>query len=930
MGKVSTKICCFEKKSIFFRGGNALELNQFNKKLFVNSFAIIIMLFCFATVSSAAVSDVIIWDGVRTEAQMQDTLANGYSSSSGMRLWWDFSNVNNLGYDATGNGHTGIVKGVVSGLTMSDPFTVSRTVATGFNNDDCYIVGNPAFTSAKSDRTYEFWIRNPAKNGSVFFSITNGEAGGGSDDLKRMWVNADGSLTIADHGYYTGFQEETSSALTWTNNQWYQIIVVFDYTGGDRHTIKVYRGSRPSTFTKLLEYEGSSLGSQHWLAIGGHEEGYYTTGDGRVGKGGFLGCDGTGVSPVITPEAYGAVGNGVADDTDAWRKACAVISAYGQGTLRLTSGATYLVGRETTDAASDTPYYNAAGLGYIVGATGSITIDSSITGSSATVKLANGMHFGAFYPTTGAIYSVGTTTDPLYAACPGDLLKVEKCADVEIKDIKLDGNIANQVWGGRWTQDSGIQLPQNGINLKTNEDIYIHDVECNNNGLDGISVSNAADEESALKEVLIEDVKCKYNGRQGLSYNCGNHLEVYDSEFSHSARTKSNTPGCGVDVEPMGRYMAPGVIFDNCKFFDNKAYGLMLCGVTEAIIRDCLMWGTTNYGAMSYHASDTDNLFVGCTIYGGFYNRGQRTRLESCTLLTPATAYYSGDFPNASVANKIVIEQVDGSLIASGCTIQSLQTRYSTWINDAVLQNCTVTHGNYDTSGMNPVAVISGSYLLNTKFNETSDFASYPLVRSYINDFSGTSQIGKGVVIEGPTSGSQHYVDMSTWLYGPFDAETVPVDIPDGVLTPNAGTGETQINTGATYTAVPAFDNPADSTGNRLFDKDLPYDDWNTTCGINYCDQTVTIDLNSSYNIRSVQLRMTFTQKPKRVYVYVGDGTNWTQIGLIQPREGAVTAPWFDATVCNPVSGRYVKLDFENDGEWGWYIKEVKVYGYAD
>ena len=52
----------------------------------------------------AQINDVIVWDGVRSLLQINDTLVNGYSSSTtGMVLWWDFEDPC-LGGDATGNG----------------------------------------------------------------------------------------------------------------------------------------------------------------------------------------------------------------------------------------------------------------------------------------------------------------------------------------------------------------------------------------------------------------------------------------------------------------------------------------------------------------------------------------------------------------------------------------------------------------------------------------------------------------------------------------------------------------------------------------------------------------------------------------------------------------------------------------------------------
>jgi hypothetical protein len=93
-------------------------------------------------------------------------------------------------------------------------------------------------------------------------------------------------------------------------------------------------------------------------------------------------------------------------------------------------------------------------------------------------------------------------------------------------------------------------------------------------------------------------------------------------------------------------------------------------------------------------------------------------------------------------------------------------------------------------------------------------------------------------------------------------------------------------------------------------------------------DQTVTVDLKATRSVRAVKLRMKNSQKPLRVFVYVGDGTTWTLMGLIRPQENIALAPWFDTTAATPLPGRYVKLAFENEGLWGWYINEVKIYGY--
>jgi len=53
------------------------------------------------------------------------------------------------------------------------------------------------------------------------------------------------------------------------------------------------------------------------------------------------------------------------------------------------------------------------------------------------------------------------------------------------------------------------------------------------------------------------------------------------------------------------------------------------------------------------------------------------------------------------------------------------------------------------------------------------------------------------------------------------------------VITDNATGDEPAIETGVKYTTDPAFDNPPDTTGRRLIDRDLPYNNWNNVTGMN-------------------------------------------------------------------------------------------------
>ena len=915
----------------------------------------------------AAVSHVVVWNSARSTANLTTTRDNGYSSMTGMQLWWKCDSGANVGWDSTGNARHGTLNGTVAGIFVNDPWGNPHTVASGFNASFCNMVVNPGLAPS-ADRTYEFWIRNPSKNDSVFFSVLQSATGevrsGQSPDIMRMWVRSDGSLRMADRG--GALQTLTTSALTWDTDKWYQIAVVMDVTGSST-SVKVYRAENNGAAypAALLTYTSAPAGTENWLAIGGHEASFQTAEQDDTGQPGCLGLDGNGTVPSVTPEQYGAVGDGSHDDQPAWRRACAVISAHGQGTITLTAGKTYMVGKETVvnDSLSTTRWYEHDPMGWIVGARlGPVVIN----GNGATVKLKANMHYGGYDPLTGAVYNK-TNTDSNeyqiyrdYASDPGDLLHCEDNLDVHVTNIKLHGNLTAQHWGGLYA-DKGFQTRQSGLYLKNNDAVLVDGgVQCLYNSLDGIGVLNEdLDEASPLKTVAIHNAVATYNGRQGLSYNCGNHLEIYDSDFSYTGQaypiegsTKKNYPGSGIDIEPFNRYMRPGTLLENCTFFDNREDGLLLTGASPCIVRDCTFWQSTSGRGVYLQGGprypDEDHFFIRCGIYGQLYNNaGNRARFEECSFIQANTAYYGPLGTTVPVLDHPAIESVSsaGSILLNACTINITQNNgtnssgaptvtRSAFSYKTVLENCLVNHANKRaTITTKEASILRNAFILNTRFMESG----FTLGDTYFVDdgSSGTqSIIGPNVFMEGPTPTSDHFISWSssagTRPLPPHEPVAATPNIWK-VLTPNPDATETGVATTATYSVDTPFTNPADPGNTRLFDGDSP-DDWNHTAGINWVDQTVDINLHATYNVRSVKLRMKhlMTQRPKRVYVSVGDGTSWTLIGLLRPNErDNATNPdtWYYATLPATTAGSHVKLEFQNDGEWGWYINEVKFYG---
>ena len=249
----------------------------------------------------AAIDDVIVWNSTRTQSQIESTLVNGYTVTTGAQMWWSFNNSTNLIFDNISGTTKGVIKGSPNSMVTATPNDTSNLAVSGFSSIDNWLATDvwTGTTDVKKNQTYEMWIRNPqlSSTSAVFWSITGSENGGGDADDKRLWINADGSLSMGDRGYYTGIKTETSSQLTWETDKWYQITVAIGYLGSNLQNVKVYRGAEGDTsVVKMLDY-GSSIvstaGENFWLSVGGHPAGFYEPFQGR---GGYLGAD-TGVVP---------------------------------------------------------------------------------------------------------------------------------------------------------------------------------------------------------------------------------------------------------------------------------------------------------------------------------------------------------------------------------------------------------------------------------------------------------------------------------------------------------------------------------------------------------------------------------------------------------------------------------------------------------
>lgn len=194
-------------------------------------------------------------------------------------------------------------------------------------------------------------------------------------------------------------------------------------------------------------------------------------------------------APPLTPEQFGAKGDGRANDTAAFGALSAAINAAGGGSVALRSGAVYLVGGESrTDDPRPSGYtFLPADVLKFHGCRGPVLVQ----GNGATLRAVPGYRYGTFgrdgRPTRNRQPFYGPEAAAGYRA----MIAVEACSGtVLIEDVTLDGNAARARLGGGWG-DAGTQLPGCGLVFRNNTGRWrVVNVRSFQHPLDGILVDD--------------------------------------------------------------------------------------------------------------------------------------------------------------------------------------------------------------------------------------------------------------------------------------------------------------------------------------------------------------------------------------------------------------------------------------------------------
>lgn len=319
---------------------------------------------------------------------------------------------------------------------------------------------------------------------------------------------------------------------------------------------------------------------------------------------------------IIYIKDFGAVADGVTNNTEAFQKASAFLEANG-GTLIIGAG-TYIVGKQKLSGSySAGVSYTAEPILSLLNAKKPIIIE----GYNAILKAASGLKFGSFNPVTGekdSIRKEGNRSS--YNASAFTFISVINCLSITIKGLTLDGNSGKLNIGPAFGPE-GIQLSALGIGLYGNKNVSVADCYIHHCALDGIIVAWPGLKDSdPFYPHTITNVKCEYNGRQGLSWVGGNNLTVTDCEFSSTGKALNkgfpviSKPSAGIDIEIENSIIRNGS-FINCRVYDNAGPGIVsIAHETYNInFRNCTFIGTTNSAA---YPESQNFSFDSCTFIG--------------------------------------------------------------------------------------------------------------------------------------------------------------------------------------------------------------------------------------------------------------------------------------------------------------------------
>ena len=386
---------------------------------------------------------------------------------------------------------------------------------------------------------------------------------------------------------------------------------------------------------------------------------------------------------VITPERFGAKGDGATNDTAAFAEMTDFVNRRGGGVVALRQ-TTYIVGSQ-----AQAPSYADASIMDFKGCRKGLTI----LGNGARLRCASGLRYGTFDLSTGQptnhpqpYYISDEVAFPYYA-----MIIVESCdGPVEISDLELDGNLSELIIGGPYG-DTGWQIPAIGLFLLNNTGSeQISRVHTHHHAQDGIVMNGVASREAGT---VLTEVVSEYNGRQGCSLIGGSNYTFTNCKFNHSGKAGLvSAPGAGIDIEAEAKPIR-NLTFSRCVFSNNYGVGMLAdSGDTEgADFTDCWFVGTTNWSAWPRKPRFR---FDHCEFVGSIVNTwgdpdpDRAAQFHDCVFSDDPALSPTGEVYTISPIADLYNHK---NVLLNRCLVRLIANGVLPWSTEAIYQDCTMS-----------------------------------------------------------------------------------------------------------------------------------------------------------------------------------------------------------------------------------------------
>jgi hypothetical protein len=401
-----------------------------------------------------------------------------------------------------------------------------------------------------------------------------------------------------------------------------------------------------------------------------------------------------GAPGALTPEAFGARGDGATNDTDAFAALSSEVNRRGGGEIALRP-VTYIVGSQMKGGGRGAYSFAPAPIMHFLRCTAPLII----RGNGARLRCAPGLRYGTFDRETGRV-----TRHVMPYTAPGELatpyqamLRVEECSGtVIITGLELDGDLRSLEFGGPYG-DTGWQIPAVGLHLINNRGSeQLSDIHSHHHALDGILIDGP---DGRFAESTLQHVRSEYNGRQGCSITGGSNYVFSDCRFTNSGRGSiSSAPGAGVDIEAEGGKRIRNLRFLRCTFSNNKGAGLVADSGDSAgaSFEMCTFIGTTSWAAWPNKPRFS---FSKCTFVGAITHAfGDPDPERACHFLdcrflddpalSPSGVVYGGANPSRPIADL----PNNKNVLFDHCTFDLTHRSVLPWTtNVTIYANCSMS-----------------------------------------------------------------------------------------------------------------------------------------------------------------------------------------------------------------------------------------------